>query len=90
MRGRTGTISSRPLIAEEFDVIISGMTILPGRNLKVNFTSSYNQTGIYLVANTEQTADLETLEDFNSSSITIAARRGSSAIPAIENVFLMP
>ena len=27
------------LIAEEFDVIISGMTILPERNLRVNFTS---------------------------------------------------
>ena len=75
------------LIAEEFDVIISGMTILPERNLKVNFTSSYNSTGIYLVANTEQTAHLETLADFNSSSITIATRRGASSIPAIENVF---
>ncbi len=75
------------LIAEEFDVIISGMTILPERNLKVNFTSSYNQTGIYLVANTERTADLETLEDFNSYSVTIATRRGASSIPAIENVF---
>ena len=75
------------LTAEDFDVIISGMTILPERNLKVNFTSSYNQTGVYLVANTERTADLETLEDFNSSSVTIAARRGSSAIPAIENIF---
>ena len=30
------------LIAEEFDVIISGMTILPSRNLKVNFTAPYN------------------------------------------------
>ena len=75
------------LIAEEFDVIISGMTILPERNLKVNFTSSYNQTGIFLVANTDRTDGLETLEDFNSSSVTIATRRGSSAIPAIENVF---
>ena len=75
------------LIAEEFDVIISGMTILPERNLKVNFTSSYNQTGIYLVANTDRTAGLETLEDFNSSSVTIATRRGSSTISAIENVF---
>ena len=75
------------LIAEDFDVIISGMTILPERNLRVNFTSSYNTTGVYLVANTEQTADLEMLSDFNSSSVTIAARRGSSAIPAIENVF---
>ena len=75
------------LIAEEFDVIISGMTILPKRSLKVNFTSSYNQTGIFLVANTDRTAGLETLEDFNRSSVTIASRRGSSSISAIENVF---
>jgi len=75
------------LIAEEFDVIISGMTILPERNLRVNFTSSYNSTGIYLVANTEKTADLETLADFNSPSVTIATRRGASSIPAIENTF---
>ena len=75
------------LIAEEFDVIISGMTILPSRNLKVNFTAPYNFTGIYLVANTEMSADLETLEDFNSASVTIATRRGASSIPALENVF---
>ena len=75
------------LIAEEFDVVISGMTILPERNLKVNFTSSYNQTGISLVANTVRTIGLKTLEDFNSSSVTIATRRGASSIPAIKNVF---
>ena len=75
------------LIAEELDVIISGMVILPERNLKINFTDPYNSTGIYLVANKEQTADLETLEDFNSSSVTIATRRGSSSIPAVRNVF---
>ena len=75
------------LIAEEFDVIISGMHILPERNLKVNFTAPYNSTGAFLVANTEQTADLETLADFNSSSVTIATRRNASSVPAIENVF---
>ena len=75
------------LIAEDFDVIISGMTILPERNLRVNFTSPYNSGGIYLVANTAQTAGLVTLADFNSSSVTIATRRASSGIPAIENVF---
>ena len=53
------------LIAEEFDVIISGMTILPARALKVNFTSSYNSTGVYLVANTAQSAALATLADFD-------------------------
>ena len=75
------------LIAEEFDVIISGMSILPSRNLKINFTAPYNSSGVYLVANTAQTADLETLEDFNSASVTIATRRGASSVPAIENVF---
>ncbi|MDE2926335.1 MAG: transporter substrate-binding domain-containing protein [Acidobacteriota bacterium] len=75
------------LIAEDFDAIISGMTILPSRNLRINFTSPYNMTGVYLVANTAQTMDLETLEDFNSADVTIGTRRGASSIPAIENVF---
>ena len=75
------------LIAEEFDVIISGMAILPGRSLKVNFTSSYNPTGVFLVANTEQTAGLETLADFNSPSVTLATRRGASSVGFIENTF---
>ena len=75
------------LIAEEFDVIISGMTILPHRNLRVNFTAPYNSSGVYLVANTEMTADLETLEDFNSSDVTIATRRGASSVDFVENTF---
>ena len=75
------------LIAEEFDVIISGMAILPERSLKVNFTSSYNPASVYLVANTEQSADLATLADFNSPRVTLATRRGSSSIGFLENVF---
>ena len=75
------------LIAEEFDVIISGMTILPERNLRVNFTSPYNSSGVYLVANTEKTADLETLADFNSSDVPLATRRGASSVGFVENTF---
>lgn len=75
------------LIAEDFDAIVSGMTILPSRNLRINFTSPYNLTGVYLVANTAQTMDLETLEDFNSSEVMIGTRRGASSIAHIENVF---
>ena len=75
------------LIAEQFDVIISGMTILPERNLRVNFTSPYNSSGVYLVANTAQTTDMETLADFNSSDVTIATRRGASSVVFVENTF---
>ena len=72
------------LIAEEFDVIISGLAVLPSRNLKVNFTAPYNYPGVYLVANSAQTTALETLADFNSVGVTIATRRG--AAPLIETV----
>ena len=75
------------LIAEDFDAIVSGMTILPSRNLRINFTSPYNLTGVYLVANTAQSMDLETLGDFNSADVTIGTRRGASSIAHIENVF---
>ncbi len=72
------------LIAEEFDVTISGLAVLPSRNLKVNFTVPYNYPGVYLVANTAQTTELETLADFDSAGVTIATRRG--AAPLIETV----
>ena len=72
------------LIAEEFDVTISGLAVLPSRNLKVNFTVPYNYPGVYLVANTAQTTELETLADFDSTGVTIATRRG--AAPLIETV----
>ncbi len=75
------------LIAEEFDVIISGMAILPDRNLRVNFTAPYSSGGVYLVAHTANTADLETRDDFNQPSVTIAALRGASSIPAIRRTF---
>ena len=75
------------LIAEEFDVVMSGMAILTHRSLKVNFTAPYKRVGVFLVANTAQTAALETLADFNSPSVTIACRRGSSAIGFLGNAF---
>ncbi len=75
------------LIAEEFDVIISGMSILPDRNLRINFTVPYSFGGVYLVAHTANTAALETRDDFNQPSVTIAALRGSSSIPAIRRTF---
>ena len=78
------------LLAEEFDVIISGMQILPERNLKINFTSPYDSTDLYLVAHTGHAAgaaDRAPLAAFNRAGVTIAARRGTSTIPALKNVF---
>ena len=75
------------LVAEEYDAIISGLAILPSRNLKINYTSPYNAIGVFLVANTEKASDLETLADFNSSSVMIATRRGASSVGFVESAF---
>lgn len=68
------------LLAGNFDVIISGMSVTPQRNLTVNFTDPYAFSGLAILANKELTAGMS-LEDFNSPDVTFAARRG--ATPAV-------
>jgi polar amino acid transport system substrate-binding protein len=68
------------LLAGNFDVIISGMSVTPQRNLTVNFTDPYAFSGLAILANKEMTAGMS-LDDFNSPDVTFAARRG--ATPAV-------
>jgi polar amino acid transport system substrate-binding protein len=72
------------LLAGKFDVIIGGMTITTKRNLTVNFTEAYAHSGMRLVVNKKLVGDRNTLEAFNDSSITMTARRGSSAMAFIQ------
>ena len=43
------------LVAGKFDVIISGMTVTPARNLTVNFSEPYAFSGLTILANTAMT-----------------------------------
>ena len=43
------------LVSGNFDVIISGMTVTPQRNLTVNFTQPYAFSGLTILANTAHT-----------------------------------
>ncbi len=67
------------LIDEEFDVIISGMTITPTRNLRVNFTSPTAESGLWVVANKTKLQDVTELEDLNTPSVVVAAREGATS-----------
>jgi len=67
------------LIAGKFDVVIGGMGIRPQRNLKVNFSIPYDQTGMSMVAHKELAAGFDSLEDFNRPNVILAARLGSTA-----------
>ena len=74
------------LVAGNFDVIISGMTITPARNLTVNFTQPYAYSGLTILANKEMT-DGFTLEDYNSPEVTFAACRGGTPATTIAQLF---
>ncbi len=77
------------LLAGKFDAIISGMSITPKRNLTVNFTRPYANTGYILMANSARADEkgLMTLEDFNQSGVTIATRRATTGAVAMQRNF---
>ena len=74
------------LVSGNFDVIISGMSITPARNLTVNFTQPYAYSGLTILANTAMT-DGFTLKDYNSPDVTFAARRGGTPATTIAQLF---
>jgi|TARA_B110000093_G_scaffold182334_1_gene228662 polar amino acid transport system substrate-binding protein len=74
------------LVSGTFDVIISGMTVTPQRNLTVNFTQPYAFSGLTILANTAMTGGYS-LDDYNSEDVTFAARRGATPAVYIANKF---
>jgi polar amino acid transport system substrate-binding protein len=66
-----------------FDVIISGMTITPDRNLSVNFTAPYATDDLGLVASRKLAGDFKTVEDFNKPGVKLAVRRGAAPTIAV-------
>lgn len=74
------------LLGGNFDVIISGMSVTPQRNLTVNFTDAYAFSGMAILANTAMTEGM-TLDDYNSPEITFAGRRGATPAAIIASRF---
>ncbi len=74
------------LVSGKFDIIISGLSITPQRNLTVNFTQPYAYTGATVVASRLLTEGFS-IEDFNSPEVTFTARRGATPAAVIANTF---
>lgn len=74
------------LVSGKFDVIISGMSTTPQRNLTVNFSDPYAFSGMTILANKNMT-DGFTLQDYNSPEVTFAARRGATPATVIATMF---
>jgi len=68
------------LLAGKFDLIVGGMSPTPKRALTVSFSVPYsNPLHQGFAANKKLIAGLNSMEDYNNSSITIVSRRGSTA-----------
>ena len=65
------------LVAGEFDIIMTGISMVPKRNLTINFSNPYNWGGIGFVANKKLTGDWK-LEQFDSPDVIFTVRRGSN------------
>jgi polar amino acid transport system substrate-binding protein len=75
------------LLSGKFDVLIGGMSIRADRALKVNFTIPYYNSGQAIIAHKELAAGFDSLDDFNSPDVTIAARTGTTAATAAKKLF---
>jgi len=67
------------LLAERFDIIISGLSITAERALKVNFSAPYNVTNLTLAASEKMSKGFNTVESFNKKGITIGVVYGTTA-----------
>ena len=68
------------LLAGQFDVIITGMVQKPSRNLTINFSKPYAYLNVGMAAN-KALADkdgLKSMEDWNSSKVTLTIKRGTA------------
>ncbi len=75
------------LIAGKFDVIIGGMTVTPQRKEQIDFTDAYSNSGLGVSANKQLASKLKWPDDYNSTSVTFACRRGSTPCQYIEKTF---
>ncbi|MEO1091841.1 MAG: transporter substrate-binding domain-containing protein [Pseudomonadota bacterium] len=72
------------LLAGNFDLIISGMSITPERMLRANFTVPYASSGNMLAANRDRIPNMTSLDAFDNRNVTIAAVRGSTSASAVQ------
>lgn len=75
------------LLAEKFDVIIGGMSITPQRNLTVNFTAPYANSGQQMASNIALAGGAADYEALNRADVNLTCRRGVVGCTILEKFF---
>ncbi len=74
------------LQARKVDMVLSGVTITPERNLKVAFAGPYFISGKSIVTTREKALSIESVADINSPSTTLVALKGSTSQDFVQKV----
>jgi polar amino acid transport system substrate-binding protein len=64
------------LMTHKFDVIMSGMTILQDRNIKVNFCDPYYYIGQCILINKKDQSKYKSYKDLNKPGVIITSKQG--------------
>ena len=76
------------LMTYKFDIIMSGMTVLQSRNLKVNFCEPYYYIGQCLLINKKDKDKYKSYKDLNKKGIVVTSKLGVTGAFTAER--LMP
>ncbi len=76
------------LMTDKFDIIMSGMTVLQSRNLKVNFCDPYYYIGQCLLINKKNAGKIKTYHDLNKKGMIVVSKLGVTGAFTAEK--LMP
>ena len=74
------------LQAGKVDMVLSGVTITPERNLKVAFAGPYFISGKSIVTTREKALSIESVADIDSPSTTLVALKGSTSQDFVQKV----
>jgi len=76
------------LLTDQFDIIMSGMTITPQRNLWVNFADPYMTVGQTILLRKDLEGKVKSHADLNDPGYTVVTKPGTTAQEAVKR--LMP
>lgn len=72
------------LLAEEVDIVMSGMTITPERNLWINFSDSYMSVGQTILLKRDLKGEIKSYKDLDHEKYTVATKPGTTAHDAVK------
>ena len=66
------------LVTSKFDIIMSGMTLTPQRNLQINFAEPYIVIGQTILVRKELAGKIKSYKDLNNAQYTVVSKLGTT------------